>query len=100
MGRRKVKRKSQSVAKTNAYFSRFQVKFARRRAGTSSSASRLGLSRSRDDHRAATDASVRAFVRPSGTEDYVRLYVEGEQIKSVDVLTARIREACETVLSE
>merc|ERR1712205_247375 len=33
MGRRKVKRKSQSVAKTNAYFSRFQVKFARRRAG-------------------------------------------------------------------
>ena len=40
--------------------------------------------------RAATDASVRAFVRPSGTEDCVRLYVEGEQVESVDVLTARI----------
>lgn len=50
--------------------------------------------------RAATDASVRAFVRPSGTEDCVRLYVEGEQVESVDVLTARIRDACETVLSE
>ena len=50
--------------------------------------------------RAATDASVRAFVRPSGTEDGVRLYVEGEQVESVDVLTARIRDACETVLSE
>jgi len=58
MGRRKAKRKSQSVAKTNAYFSRFQVKFARRRDGTSSSTSRLGLSRSRDDHRVATDASM------------------------------------------
>ena len=50
--------------------------------------------------RAATDASVRAFVRPSGTEDCVRLYVEGERVESVDVLTARIRDACETVLSE
>ncbi len=50
--------------------------------------------------RAATDTSVRAFVRPSGTEDCVRLYVEGEQVESVDVLTARIRDACETVLSE
>ena len=50
--------------------------------------------------RAATDASVRAFVRPSGTEDCVRLYVEGEQDESVDILTARIRDACETVLSE
>ena len=34
MGKRAKKRRSQSVLKTNAYFSRFQVKFARRRAGT------------------------------------------------------------------
>lgn len=34
MGKRAKKRRSQSVLKTNAYFSRYQVKFARRRAGT------------------------------------------------------------------
>ena len=33
MGKRKAKKKSQSVAKTSAYFSRYQVKFARRRLG-------------------------------------------------------------------
>jgi len=33
MGKRAKKRRSQSVLKTNAYFSRYQVKFARRRAG-------------------------------------------------------------------
>jgi hypothetical protein len=34
MGKRKAKKKSNSVAKTVSYFKRFQVKFARRRAGT------------------------------------------------------------------
>jgi large subunit ribosomal protein L5e len=33
MGKRKVKRRSNSVLKTTSYFSRYQVKFARRRAG-------------------------------------------------------------------
>ena len=34
MGKRKAKKKSNSVNKTNSYLSRYQVKFARRRAGT------------------------------------------------------------------
>lgn len=33
MGKRKAKKKSNSVNKTNSYLSRYQVKFARRRAG-------------------------------------------------------------------
>jgi len=42
MGKRAKKRRSQSVLKTNAYYSRFQVKFARRRAGTWRSSPRCG----------------------------------------------------------
>ena len=38
MGKRKAKKKSNSVNKTNSYLSRYQVKFARRRAGTFSHA--------------------------------------------------------------
>lgn len=44
MGKRKAKRRSNSVLKTTSYYSRYQVKFARRRAGTC--AHRLCLSRS------------------------------------------------------
>ena len=44
MGKRKAKRRSNSVLKTTSYYSRYQVKFARRRAGTC--AHRLCFSRS------------------------------------------------------
>ena len=33
MGKRKAKKRSNSTLKTTSYFKRFQVKFARRRAG-------------------------------------------------------------------
>ena len=35
MGKRKAKKRSNSTLKTHSYFKRFQVKFARRRAGAS-----------------------------------------------------------------
>jgi len=37
MGKRKAKKRSASTLKTTSYFKRFQVKFARRRAGASCS---------------------------------------------------------------
>ena len=38
----------------------------------------------------------RAFVRPSGTEDILRLYVEAEHVEDVQVLADLILEEIET----
>merc|ERR1711943_2109 len=43
MGKRKAKKKSNSVNKTNSYLSRYQVKFARRRAGKTDYQARRAL---------------------------------------------------------
>ena len=43
MGKRKSKKRSNSTLKVTSYFKRFQVKFARRRAGACRNPSRAGI---------------------------------------------------------
>lgn len=42
--------------------------------------------------------NARSFVRPSGTEDIVRIYVEAETVADVDLLTEEIQQVVKTYL--
>ncbi len=48
---------------------------------------------------AAADATARSFVRPSGTEDVVRVYAEAALQSTADTLAQKVADAVRTALA-
>lgn len=58
-----------------------------------------GLQEKIDELVAAAGKGARSFVRPSGTEDVVRIYSEAPTQEGADALAEKVRLAVESILA-